>query len=294
MLCVPFDFTVSSPYISLPGTAYKGNFHAHSTESDGTGTPTEMITGYRDAGYHFSGLSEHEYLVSGPTADPGVSGELYIPCLEKDTTDMLNPGEVHVVRINVAALEPSSDLETIIDNAMVARSWCYVAHPLDETYGGITAAEVAALDNLQAIAVHEINGIGGDALWNSILDLGKIVWGIVDDDAHAVAEIGGRGFIVVHASDLTATAIVAALRAGKFYASEGPSLTITDDGKKLAVSCAQNCNWIVYGSGGVTLQTANNTTSITRPYFGDEGYVRVKATRISDNKRAWINPAVVS
>ncbi|MEJ7838360.1 MAG: hypothetical protein WKF81_06055 [Thermomicrobiales bacterium] len=42
-----------------PGRFYKGNLHLHSTKSDGTLTPADVIDAYRTRGYDFVSLTDH-------------------------------------------------------------------------------------------------------------------------------------------------------------------------------------------------------------------------------------------
>ena len=42
------------------GNWYKGNLHSHTTNSDGKLTPLEAVADYKERGYHFICLSEHD------------------------------------------------------------------------------------------------------------------------------------------------------------------------------------------------------------------------------------------
>ncbi|HUH11456.1 MAG TPA: hypothetical protein VMK65_00035, partial [Longimicrobiales bacterium] len=41
------------------GSWFRGNTHAHTTESDGDSAPEVVVRWYRDHGYHFLVLSDH-------------------------------------------------------------------------------------------------------------------------------------------------------------------------------------------------------------------------------------------
>ena len=43
------------------GNWYKGNIHAHTTNSDGCWTPEQVVKAYKEQGYSFMCLSEHDY-----------------------------------------------------------------------------------------------------------------------------------------------------------------------------------------------------------------------------------------
>ena len=42
-----------------PGQFYRGNTHAHSTRSDGSLSPAELASTYRDRGYDFIAVTDH-------------------------------------------------------------------------------------------------------------------------------------------------------------------------------------------------------------------------------------------
>lgn len=44
-----------------PGQLYKGNLHSHTTNSDGHLTPAQAVALFRQYGYSFLCLSEHDY-----------------------------------------------------------------------------------------------------------------------------------------------------------------------------------------------------------------------------------------
>lgn len=66
-----FQFTVATGGKSQQTTAptqtlrwYKGNTHTHTLNSDGDSTPDEVVRWYREHGYHFLVLTDHNFLTS--------------------------------------------------------------------------------------------------------------------------------------------------------------------------------------------------------------------------------------
>ena len=49
-----------------PGRWFKGNTHTHTVNSDGDSTPDEVVRWYREHGYNFLVLSDHNYLTPRP------------------------------------------------------------------------------------------------------------------------------------------------------------------------------------------------------------------------------------
>ena len=57
-------------------TWYRGNIHTHTTESDGDAEPEVVAAWYRDHGYDFLALSDHNHLTlldygNGRSGSPG-------------------------------------------------------------------------------------------------------------------------------------------------------------------------------------------------------------------------------
>src|SRR5687768_10576137 len=55
------------PKTQVPGRQgvwFKGNLHTHTLNSDGDSTPDDVVRWYREHGYHFLTLTDHNYLTS--------------------------------------------------------------------------------------------------------------------------------------------------------------------------------------------------------------------------------------
>jgi hypothetical protein len=147
-----------------------------------------------------------------------------------------------------------------------------------------------------------------EGLWDSLLTRGKRVWAVASDDSHTYTKFDetevpkpGKGWIVVRAPQLTAEAIVQAVRRGDFYASTGVTLDNLADGPKemtlviqqrpdpaKAFIPATRYTTRFIGAGGKVLAELHGLTPRYR-IRGDEGYVRA-AIVDSDGRRAWTQP----
>ncbi len=102
----------------------------------------------------------------------------------------------------------------------------------------LNADQLIKLQNYNLLEIHNghplVNNLGGggvpsaEAMWDSVLTSGKLVFGIADDDSHFFKRIGdptaptpGQGWIYVRASDLTPTAIQDSIRKGEFLCIDG-------------------------------------------------------------------------
>jgi hypothetical protein len=133
-----------------------------------------------------------------------------------------------------------------------------------------------------------------DTLWDAALMQGVTLWGVASDDAHDYGPAGGKypaggGWIVVKAQR-DPSAILAAIDAGRFYASSGVELVRAEvDGNELVVELAPKqkatIQWIENGK-----RVARATTRIAKRALPEQGYLRAVITR-DDGKRAWVQPA---
>lgn len=134
-----------------------------------------------------------------------------------------------------------------------------------------------------------------EALWDAALVRGATLWGVASDDAHDYRGHGkyppGGGWIAVHARR-EPRAILAALAAGRFYASDGVVLDHADvEGDDLVVAVDPAA------SGSYTIEFIENARRVGslrgrvgRRTLPAVGYVRAVVTR-DDGRRAWVQPA---
>ena len=134
-----------------------------------------------------------------------------------------------------------------------------------------------------------------EALWDAALVRGASLWGVASDDAHDYRGHGkyppGGGWIAVHARR-EPRAILAALAAGRFYASDGVMLDHAEvEGDDLVVAVDPAA------SGSYTIEFIENARRVAsvrgrvgRRTLPAVGYVRAVVTR-DDGRRAWVQPA---
>jgi hypothetical protein len=134
-----------------------------------------------------------------------------------------------------------------------------------------------------------------EALWDAALVRGVTLWGVASDDAHDYRGHGkyppGGGWVAVRARR-EPRAILAALAAGRFYASDGVVLDRAEvDGGELVVAvdpAAPGRYAIDFIENG--RRTATVRGKLGRRTLPAVGYVRAVVTR-DDGRRAWVQPA---
>lgn len=299
---------------------FKGNTHTHTTESDGDSAPDVVARWYREHGYQFLVLSDHNKLTS-TEALAALAGTdhafLLIPGEEVSSRFDERPVHVNGLGITqpVEAQTGSSLLEVLQRSVDAIRTVQGVPHINHPNFGwALSAEDIRQVRNNKLLEIFnghpQVNNLGGGGVpgmeeaWDAILSSGTLLYGIAVDDAHTFKDPGnpavagpGRGWVVVRAPSLDARSILSALEAGDFYASTGVELAdyqLTPSSMTVSI---RTDSWAKYrvqfiGKGGRLLHEAIESPA-SYTFRGDEGYVRAKVIE-SNGRLAWCQPVVVS
>lgn len=298
---------------------YKGNLHTHTLNSDGDSTPDEVVTWYREHGYQFLVLTDHNYLtsVAGLNALHGAEDQFLVVHGE-EVTDRVGDKPIHVNGLEVDRLVPppggSSVVEMVqrmVDAIRGAHGVPSVNHP---NFGwAITPDELGQIQRTRLFEVYNghplVNNLGGGGVpgleetWDRMLSSGRLLYGIAVDDAHhfkrpwdPTASAPGRGWVYVRSPRLDGRALVDALERGDFYASTGvelESVEATATALTIAIHEQPSSRYRIefIGRHGRVLGEATRSPASYR-IAGDEGYVRAKVIE-SNGKQAWVQPVPV-
>ena len=288
-----------------PGRFWRGNLHTHSTLSDGARTPAEICQDYREAGYDFLSLTDHFMeRYNFPVADTlpyRTDGFTTILGAELHAGQIANGTIWHILAVGLPAdfapAAPDESGPQIAQRAMAAGAFVAAAHP---SWYALTEADVLSLGPVHALEV--FNGIaGGDndradswALLNVLLDKGHRYTAIAADDAHRKPDYTDfcEGWVQVKAGANEPDALLAALKAGHFYASTGPEIhDVQVNGGKVTVRCSPAERVFVTGSNrqGRRVSGDGLTDAEIDVSALDSPYLRV-TVRDALGKRAWTNP----
>ena len=167
----------------------------------------------------------------------------------------------------------------------------------------MTLAEMIDLEGLVGLEVYNSTcarfGKGLAAVhWDDLLARGCLPWGLAVDDTHWEGRDWGRGWVMVKAGELAPGAIVEALAAGCFYASQGPEIydvRVTPEevyvrcSPVAAITCVSLC-----GRGEYALAEAPERplTEAHIPRRHQQVYVRVECTD-GQGRSAWSQPVLL-
>lgn len=197
---------------------FKGNTHAHSLNSDGDVPVDAVVRWYREHGYHFTFVTEHEYFtdVAPLNALFGGANRFLVIAGQEVTQRIADPAHTGGVRqAHVNALGTSRLVPTLGEKNVAKM-------PIAETYrlngaairaaGGIMqvnhpnfiwSVPLADMMDLPDSTLFEVwNGhpivynqggtdstgqemLSSEARWDSVLSRGRLLFGVGDDDSHS-------------------------------------------------------------------------------------------------------------
>ena len=297
---------------AAPGRFWRGNLHTHSTLSDGVLEPAEVCRRYAAEGYDFIALTDHFVGVYGyPIADT-------VPCRSNSFTTILGAelhsgpmqnGELwHILAVGLPPgfappdaphFRPVKGQETgpeIAARAVAAGAFVAVAHP---QWSGLTLDDARSLTAAHAVEAYNHGcAMGCDRpdgfhTLDLLLTEGRRLTLIATDDAHFSEPDHFGGWVMVKAPENTPEALLAALKAGQFYSSQGPELRGIEVGpRSVSVRCSAVSSVIVQGAG--TAAVARHGQSLTGAEIPLDRFAASSWIRISvidrAGKRAWSNP----
>ncbi|MGI8617690.1 MAG: CehA/McbA family metallohydrolase [Gemmatimonadaceae bacterium] len=312
---------------------FRGNTHTHTSNSDGDSPPDSVVRWYREADYDFLFITDHERITDvGPlNARWGAPGRFLVLAGEEVTQLVADAGhpdrrrQAHVNGLGLQHVVTRLGERGIADGISMRDAYARNIAEIRRA-GGIAqvnhpnfrwSVRLEDLTTLPDSTLFEIwnahtgvNNLGGvdsmgravpsaEALWDSLLTRGKLLFGVADDDSHSFRPSDadsyaltrpGRAWIMARADTLTESAILGAIRRGDFYASTGVTLReLTTTGAALIVAVAPvaDSRYTIefIGAGGRVLATVYDRRA-EYAIRGGEGYVRARVTD-SNGRKAW-------
>ena len=276
---------VRNPYRSYPNW-YKGQLHAHTTNSDGRTPPAVLVGKYLADGCSWVQISDHDVITSD---DRSPDGKQIVRLLGHERGTL----EGDIICINYTEKSVTLTAQQTINAVAAKGGLTLLAHP-----EGAVGYELAELNALRGMAMIELGGRSDQTRpWDYLLTKGQTVWGVASDDFHGGPDTPtSYGFVVVNASACTPQDVLANLRAGNFYASQGPALRVEVRDGAIRASADDDGYFIFRGPYGICLLGLSplDRKSAVYELRGDERYVRVEYVRQADGKRAWSQPLFVA
>ncbi len=292
----------------------KGGLHCHTTRSDGSGTPEEVIRYHKQHGYDFLALTDHRvynYENYAPEVDitiiPGMEFDsslyngfgfrcFHAVCIGPSKED--GNGFEQDVRLKSGNATCQEEFQPYLDKIHAKNNLTIYCHP------EWSSTPTRCFDKLQGNFAMEIwnsgcvieNDMDKDAAyWDEMLGLGHKIYGVATDDGHAMSH-HCLGWVMVNAEN-DINSILKALKNGAFYSSCGPIIKdfYVKDGKAY-VDCSEavkvrfhsDCHptQVRYAENGDLTHAECDLT-----WNGELQYKYVRAVVIDQEGRfAWSNP----
>jgi hypothetical protein len=323
---MPMLVQAPQPIETVPGARFartfdvssfrRGNIHTHSNRSDGDSEPNDVYTWYRDHGYDFVAITDHNTFTN-PSEFRSLETPGFLVIGGEELTMRGAGRQVHVNGLCTNRKLPGGTF------AKAGDALAHGVHTILETGGialinhpnfnwGIRADDLPAASGARLFEIQsghpQVRPLGNgpshpscEALWDMGLTAGLDFMGVAVDDAHhfhdPTKQVSGpgRAWVDVFATSLDAPSICSALESGLLYSSTGPSLariSVVDDTYSIWSSSADVRVQFV-GTGGKVLadrKPAPKDGSVSYKIAGSEGYVRARVLT-PDGKAAW-TPAV--
>jgi len=298
-LSVVFLFTL--PSISQEYRWYKGNSHCHTLNSDGDSYPRQVIRWYRDHGYNFLVISDHNFVTEIKYLDTDPNDN-FLLIQGEEVTDSYEGTPVHLNALNTnKTIEPqhgnsiTETLQNNVDAINQAGAIPQINHP--NWKWSFTDKEISSLKNVKHFELFNVHpdsnlfSAGGkpgmEEIWDRILSKNVLMFGIASDDAHHyIGEFSpqranpGTGWIMVKAQELSKEAIINALENGEFYSSLGvtiKNIQVTDHKYTVEIEPYKDAAYTTtfIGKNGKILQESFGTKA-EYIFSGEELYVRAR------------------
>jgi hypothetical protein len=213
------------------GRWFRGNLHAHTTSSDGKLSPEEVVDLYRDAGYEFIAVTDHDKIT-----DVATLGDAQFAVLRGEEVCAPHAQEglsYHILALGIERelsqeerASAAQALQAIAERGGIA----FACHPY---WSAHTIEDLLPLEGISGIEVFnmtcqlEIGRGFSEVHWDEGLAHGQRWAGVAADDFHGRGDCCG-GWVVVRASKLAEKEILDSLRRGSFYSSRGPRILDLD------------------------------------------------------------------
>ncbi len=283
---------VLNTYEDLSSEWQKGALHLHSTNSDGSNTPREVIEDYERLGFDFIGFTDHNTVQPKDVFDVETNMVVINGCEYRGAKWK---GEIGVIGCSDDLVYQKQTVQEYFNHARESNGFITYNHP-NWNFNHWSSYEMFLYKGPHALEI--FNGVGdelgGDPVstnsWDQVLTAGKTLWGIATDDAHH-HEHRNNGWVMVN-SDKKQENIIEALKAGKFYSSTGVTIdSIKLDGRILKVSSkdARTIKFIAH-NGSVVKEVEGENGEYT--IKEEDVYIRVEFYG-NKQEKAYTNPIFI-
>lgn len=292
-------------FVDLLGkTRVKLGLHTHTTLSDGHATPDEAARLYAEEGYDAIAITDH-WVYHG---EDEIEGLKILSGCEYNIGGHDGAHVIHIVGVGMTG-DPQipedwknmqktafAKAAEVIKRIKLHNGLAFIGHP---AWSLNTPEQLIPLGDFDGVEIYNSvseHGMSDRAYSDVIIDqmatAGRLTNIFAVDDTHYYDGDQCRGWIMVEATDMDSERLVRNIRAGRFYATQGPEVHIEKIAPdKVRVICSP-VNKIVFQS---------NTTWAAGRIVREDGLVEAEYTKVpddrfvraevtdADGKKAWTN-----
>ncbi len=278
---------IVDPY-NTPGTYRKAQLHCHTKRSDGRYEPLDLVKRYRDAGYSYVCLTDHDVVTRCDEINDG--SFLALPGIEETITWGVAPLGRHLVRLLTADRLGRGSARDRVERTLAAGGIPCPSHP--SWTGNLWTA------SWPATALADLPGPFLVEIWNPHSEPAEDarrwaaaarahgadtrIGGVAVDDCHTPSQFD-RAWVMVKSEEVSAEALRRALLSGAFYSSTGVEAEFGVEGRA-----------VVFSSGADEVRVLDSLDRVRAAQAGgsgryepggDEGFVRIECR--AGPMRAW-------
>jgi hypothetical protein len=294
-------------------TFQRGNIHTHSNWSDGDRHPRDVYVWYRNHGFNFVALTDHNTRAS-PQTFKALEKPNFVIISGEELTMTVQRTRVHVnglctKRTIGGGKHPSvrAALVHAIEYVHAQGGIALVNHPNFDW--ALNAEDIRSASGAELVEIYSshphVNSLGDnehpsqEAIWETLIDQGENIGSVAVDDAHyfhhdkpnsSNPAKPGLGWVEVFVPTVDRNAICEALRTKQLYSSSGASLSrirVTTD--SMSVWPKEDGATVEFiGDGGKVFEKKERGKDGETTYqlHGTERYVRARIT-LADGRKAW-------
>lgn len=226
-------------YVDMLGnTRIKLGLHTHTTLSDGRATPEEAARIYAEEGYDAIAITDHWHY--GEECE--IEGLRILSGCEYNIGGHDGAHVIHIVGVGMTSDPRIPDdwqnmqktafakAAEVINRIKLHNGLAFVGHP---AWSLNTPEQLISLGDFDATEIYnsvsecgESDRAYSDVIIDQMATAGRLTNILAVDDTHYYEGDQCRGWIMVEATDVDAQSIVRAIRAGRFYATQGPEVHI--------------------------------------------------------------------
>lgn len=292
-------------YVDMLGkTRAKLGLHTHTTISDGKATPEEAARRYREAGYDAIAITDHwKY---GDECE--IEGLKILSGCEYNIGGHDGSHVVHIIGVGMTSdpqipedwkrMEKTAFAKAaeVVKRIKLYNGLAIVGHP---AWSLNTPEQIMSFGDFDTVEIfNSVSECGmsdraySDVIIDQLATGGRLTNIIAVDDTHYYTGDECRGWIMVETTDMDTQGMIRAIRAGRFYATQGPEVHIEKVAPdKVRVVCSP-CQKVVFQSNTTwaagRIVRADGLVEACYTKAPTDRFVRAEVTDAEGNK-AWTN-----